>query len=390
MEEIYSGREQTAAKHFILRKYLQSLAFKVLLGGYPTLTYVDGFSGPWEARTNDYSDTSFMIAIQMLKDAQQRIREQTGQNKNIRCFFVEADPAAFAELDKAVRAFHDPSGSFHVHTFCGRFEDSVDAVTKVIGTSFALTFIDPTGWTGYEFDRVRRIVGYKPGEVLLNFMFDHVNRFTAWDDPKIEASFDGILGAGWKARLDPLLPRDIAVQALFSGEFRKAGQFHHVLLTPIEKLADRPFFCIAYGTRKIDGLATYREVEFAALKDHGLRRIGARQAIETAKTGQMDLLSASGFSGPTPVEKQIPLIKADARRWLLTELRLNKGGCPFGKVWPLIIETFMLRKTDAGQICVELAAEGIVRASWRDNGSKRRTPNDADAIELTAKGAAAL
>ncbi|MER8638691.1 hypothetical protein [Mesorhizobium sp. M1365] len=63
MEAIYAGREQTAAKHFILRKYLQSLAFKVLLGGYPTLTYVDGFSGPWEARTTDYSDTSFMIAI---------------------------------------------------------------------------------------------------------------------------------------------------------------------------------------------------------------------------------------------------------------------------------------------------------------------------------------
>ncbi|MER8638692.1 three-Cys-motif partner protein TcmP [Mesorhizobium sp. M1365] len=322
----------------------------------------------------------------MLKDAQKRIREQTGQQKNIRCFFVEADPVAFAELDKAVGAYHNPVGSFHVHTFCGRFEDSVDAVSKVIGTSFALTFIDPTGWTGYEFDKVRRIVGYKPGEVLLNFMFDHVNRFTAWDDPKIEASFDGILGAGWKARLDLLLPRDIAVQSLFSPEFRKAGQFHHVLLTPIEKLADRPFFCIAYGTRKVEGLATYREVEFAALKDHGLRRIGARQAIETAKTGQMDMLAAAGFSGPTAVETQIPLIKADARQWLLAELRSNKRAFCFEEVWPPMIETFMLRKTDAGQVCVDLASEGLIRASWREKGSKRRTPNDGDTIELTAKG----
>lgn len=42
----YSGREQTEAKHFILRRYLQELAFKVLT--FQDITYVDGFSGPWE------------------------------------------------------------------------------------------------------------------------------------------------------------------------------------------------------------------------------------------------------------------------------------------------------------------------------------------------------
>lgn len=73
MASIYQGREQTEAKHFILRKYLQKLAFKTLHGGWSTLAYVDGFSGPWETRTADYSDSSFMIAIQVLKDAQQKV-----------------------------------------------------------------------------------------------------------------------------------------------------------------------------------------------------------------------------------------------------------------------------------------------------------------------------
>jgi three-Cys-motif partner protein len=388
VEDIYFGREQTAAKHFILRKYLQSLAFKVLLGGYPTLTYVDGFSGPWEARATDYSDTSFMIAIEMLKDAQLQMRRQ-GKPKLIRCFFVEADRGAFSELDRAVKAHHDPSNDFHIHTFCGCFEDAVDPIMRVVGTSFALTFIDPTGWTGYEFDKVQRIMQHRPGEVLLNFMFDYVNRFSAWDQPKIVASFDGILGPGWKSKIDPQLPRDLAIQTLFAEEFRKSGQFSHVLLTPIEKLAERTFFCIAYGTRKIEGLETYREVEFAALKDHGLRRIEARQAIATAKSGQSDIFAGIQFDNLTPIEKQIPLFRADALEWLLQKLRSNDRSFAFREVWPALIETFTLRKTDAKQICVDLAADGLIRASWRESGSRRRTrPNDADTIELTPKGKA--
>jgi len=62
----YLGREQTRAKHFILKSYLQALAFKVLT--FSDVTYVDGFSGPWETKTENFSDSSFMIAIDVLRD----------------------------------------------------------------------------------------------------------------------------------------------------------------------------------------------------------------------------------------------------------------------------------------------------------------------------------
>jgi three-Cys-motif partner protein len=73
----YIDREQTQAKHFILRRYLQALAFKVLHGW--DIIYIDGFSGPWQSKMEDYSDTSFMIAIDVLKDAQTRIFAETGR-----------------------------------------------------------------------------------------------------------------------------------------------------------------------------------------------------------------------------------------------------------------------------------------------------------------------
>jgi hypothetical protein len=87
---VYIGREQTQAKHFILRRYLQGLAFKVLRGW--DITYVDGFSGPWKSEMEDFADTSFKIAIEVLRDAQMRILAETGKGRKIRCFFSENDP----------------------------------------------------------------------------------------------------------------------------------------------------------------------------------------------------------------------------------------------------------------------------------------------------------
>src|SRR5437870_2272331 len=85
----YSGREQTEAKHFILRRYLQALAFKVLT--FQDITYVDGFSGPWETKDEKFSDSSFMIAISVLLDAQKQYQERTGVRRKIRCFFSETN-----------------------------------------------------------------------------------------------------------------------------------------------------------------------------------------------------------------------------------------------------------------------------------------------------------
>lgn len=381
MKPEYAGREQTLAKHFILEKYLQSLAFKLLLGGYPTLTYVDGFSGPWESRTADYSDTSFMIAIRVLKDAQKQLRAQ-GKSKTIRCLFVEEKAKPYAQLHAAVMQHHDPADGFYVHTFHGKFEDAVDEIMKVVGTSFALTFIDPTGWTGYEFDRIARIMQHQPGEVLLNYMFDFINRFTAWDDVKITASFDGILGKDWRSRLDPALPRHEAVQVLFAEEFRKAGKFRHVLSTPIDKLSDRQHFSIVYGTRNPEGLATYRDIEFSAMKAHGMRRHEAKQAIKEAVTGQADIFAMAGIAPPPLIEAQVKAFRVAARDWLLDQLRTEGRAFPFKAVWQAMIETFMLRKTDAKQVCAELAKEGLIENTWRVAGSRKSTPGDEDMIGL--------
>jgi len=53
---LYEGREQTLVKHLILSKYLER--FAIIIGfNWPSITYVDCFSGPWKSRSEETSKT---------------------------------------------------------------------------------------------------------------------------------------------------------------------------------------------------------------------------------------------------------------------------------------------------------------------------------------------
>jgi len=378
MVDVYDGRGQTAAKHFILRRYLQALAFKLLHGGYSALSYVDGFSGPWESKTADHSDTSFMIAIGVLKDAQKKVGEATGIVPEVRCFFAEEKASAYAQLEAAVRRHHDPAGRFFIGTHYGKFEDAVDDIMDMVAGSFALTFIDPTGWTGYEFPKIARLLRHQPGEVLLNYMQPFIDRFTHWDDPINSATFDGILGGpGWKERMDKSLPRSEAALALFTEQFRRSGPFRYVVSTPIERDEGDATFRIMYGTRSDRGLEAYRDAEHDARRNQEERRSAARA------TGPMpDMFAGEQLTTRTEIETAAACKRA--RDVLLAQLHNLGSSLTFGALWPAMLAAEPIRKTNAKDICVALAEEGIILPSWKDRGARVRKPDDGDSIILVA------
>lgn len=378
MDDAYVRRGQTAAKHFILRRYLQSLTFKLLHGGFGALSYVDGFSGPWESQMSDHSDTSFMIALRVLKDAQQRVNDATDRRSEVRCFFAEAKPASHSQLREAVMQHHDPARKFFVETHCGQFEDAIDPIMRLVGDSFALTFIDPTGWTGYEFPKIGRLLKHPKGEVLVNYMQSFIDRFTNWDDPKNAETFDGILGPRWQSRLDKTRPRSDAALALFTEQFRAAGSFRYVVSTPIENDEGQVSFRIAYGTRSDRGLETYREAEYDALRNQDQRKTEARRTKEAAD-GFIDMFADA--EDILPIERTVSEACVTAREILLDAVR-QSGPRLFGDLWPAMLSGATIRKTNAKDICVRLAAEGVIRATWRDRGPRVRKPDDTDVIAL--------
>ena len=287
----YADREQTQAKHFILRGYLQELAFKVLRGW--DLAFVDGFAGPWKSRSDDFSDTSFMIAINVLKDAQDKIAAQTGKRRKIRCFFSEKDAKAYEQMTAAVAKFNRPDEGFEIKTFHGEFVDTVDEVRKFVGRAFPLIFIDPTGWTEYPFTKIAPLFAPSKCEALINFMYGHISQFLAHPDEKIIASLDPILGGpGWQNRLDPDMKPGLAVEKLFRDTLKAAGKFAYVVSTKIDKSTqNRPHYFLAYATKDRAGLKAFREIEYRALREHERARSGAMARKREIRSGTPELFA---------------------------------------------------------------------------------------------------
>jgi three-Cys-motif partner protein len=377
----YVDREQTQAKHFILKRYLQALAFKVLR--HWDTAYVDGFSGPWKSETADFADTSFMIAIQVLKDAQKRIHDQTGVTRKIKCFFSESDPATYAQLEAAVAPHNQPSAGFEVRAFPGKFEDAVSDIRSFVGTSFPLIFIDPTGWTGYPFTKIAPLFEPLKCEVIINFMYGFISRFVTHPDDKIIASLDPILGGpGWKHRLDPQLDPGRAAEKLFRETLKAAGNFTHVVSTRIDKSTeDRPHYFLAYGTKDRAGLKAFRKTEYEALREHARNRSAAKTRKREVKTGSSDLFS--NFEADVQeasIEGVVNEQKALAKKRLVRLLE-DDGSQPFSKVVDLLLQDFMLRETNVKDLCVELHREGKIPNTW---GNGNRKPTDSSRIELAS------
>lgn len=379
MTDPYSGREQTKAKHFILKRYLQALAFKVLT--FSDITYVDGFSGPWETKAEDFSNSSFKIAISVLRDAQTRTLERTGRRRRIRCFFSEVNPEAFAKLQAEVAKFHKPEAGFEIQTYCGKFEDAVNDIQSFIGNSFPLIFIDPRGWTGYPFDKIKLLFVRRKCEVLINFMYEFVNRFSHSDDEDIVASLAPILGGpGWRHRLNSQLPRGLAVEKLFRETLKSVGDFSFVISTKIDKAtSERPHFFIAYGTKSPDGLKAFRQIEYDALREHERNRASAQEKKREERSHTIDLFPGHQADVKEATIDEIVDEQKDLASTDLIATLQQSGPLPFSRVVVRLLQTYMLRETNVKDICVDFAKVDKIENTW---GSGNRKPRDDDIINL--------
>lgn len=384
-ENPYSGREQTKSKHFILKTYLQALAFKVLT--FSDVTYVDGFSGPWETRTENFTDSSFMIAIEALKDAQRQLAQQRGVRRKIRCFLCEREPDAFAKLHAAVVPYHKPEEGFEIRTHSGDFTDAIAQIRSFVGSSFALIFIDPTGWTGYGFDLIKPLLTPRLTEVIINYMYDFINRGTSMPDPVTIASFDPILGGpGWRDRLDAQLAgidRGMAVEKLFRETLKNAGGFEFVVSTKIYRpTIDRPHFFLTYGTKDKSGLSTFRDTEYKALKQQAADRSAARERKREEASGSSDMFA--GIDAAVQSERVDDFVSAEKTKakGFVVEF-LASGPKSFSDVWIAVLQQFVLRVTNVKDICVALARENRIENTW---GGGNRKPQDTDLIKLKSAG----
>lgn len=372
----YAGREQAYIKHYFLENYLEKLVHKTA-GRFDHIAYVDGFSGPWQNSDENFEDTSFGIALQALRTAKTSWKA-LGRDVRMSAYLVEKSAAAHTKLALVAARFPDIS----VVSYNGDFVDLAPRLLADIPTgAFAFLFIDPKGWR----IRTQAIAGLlkRPNsEVVFNFMFDFINRAASMADPE-EGLNELMTHGSWKAGLQGIdrgapsasaMRKAVLVEA-FSETLRKVGEYEYVAETPVLRpLIDRTLYSLIYATRKPHGIEVFRDCQIKTLLEQAAVRGVAKVTQAQARSGQGEMFSSASDMASDGIEEYLASEREAAERALLTFVPGHPKTVRYGDVWPRVLSSHAVRKSDLNAMAGSLRKSGVF--TFPDWEPRKRVPND--------------
>jgi three-Cys-motif partner protein len=270
----------TRAKHDILRRYLQAWQAILPRGGFPEIAYFDGFAGP--GKYVGGADGSPIIALRIAMAV-------PITTTRMRFVFVEKDERRVEALRAAVAALGILPTHISVQIVPTDFETAFadfvrpyDERRAVLPPTFA--FIDPFGYS-VPFSIVQKVLSYPSCEVLLNFMYEEINRFIS--PPKerqqqsgdlfgeqqkpvqpaqgrqaLEARFDSFFGCGdWRMAIASGVPteRNRLLHDLYARQLRRPAAAKYVRSFQMKNDRDATDYFLFFATNNRLGLQKMKE-----------------------------------------------------------------------------------------------------------------------------------
>jgi hypothetical protein len=294
----------------------------------------------------------------------------------VRCIFVEKATNSYARLCQAVRAASD----IEAQAIHGSFEDHVTEILDAIGSAFSLIFIDPKGWS-FDLRKLGPLLRHKPSEVIVNFMFEHVNRFLNDPRPEIRASYNLPFGdSNWRSRFEALLSsglgREEAVLELFREQLKAVGEFTYVLSARIQRpTADRSHFYLVYGTRNQKGLIEFRNVEKKAMAAEEHSRIEAQRDRQYSRTGQGRL----AIDVPRPVASLRGPEIEQAKRWVRSRLAPSSPAT-YASLLENTLERFAVTEPEFKDLLVDMQRHAEIK--FEGMAPRQRKPGAGTTVSL--------
>lgn len=339
----YVGREQSYLKHRVLEEYLLGWGVKlgsVARGRRVRLCYLDAFAGPWNQQCDDLKDTSIAIGLNALESAAKVWRDQAAAI-DIEARFIEKDRKAFNELKQYLAGRNGTVATLAMH---GEFGSFIPELNAWMGADAGLIFVDPKGWTGAAMRFIAPLVeGRAPRDVLINVMFDHINRFK--DDPRtfLRDQMRDFFGLG-----DSDLPQGLDEEELFAlyrtNLKERCGLRYAADLAIAHPTMDRTKFRLVVGGKSPAVLTLFRDIEKKVIGSEAAAvREEAATREQQQRTGQFSM-----FLPPATDTHYEPLHERalrDAPGALLSKLSPDKP-VAFGVLWPGLLESLHLTKRE--------------------------------------------
>ncbi|MEM7288868.1 MAG: three-Cys-motif partner protein TcmP [Pseudomonadota bacterium] len=377
MTEFYQDREQTKAKHEILRRYLESFAHKVVRT-YGSIDFVDAFCGPWEERdVTGLTDTSIGIALEKLNKVAETL-EKVDKPK-IRCIFNEKDSNAFRKLAEFVDQNRQRFPLLEIHMLHGEFEQNAFEIERLSQNKFMLLFVDPTGWSGFSPEALKTLIGQRESEVIINFMRSFVERFLCPPGPDQEIRLAEVLGA---KRAQALSGQYVGIEKLENelvAVLKNDFGFRFAASSPIHNPdKDQIQFKLFYATHHPAGMEVMRDSEFKALSEHDQERFR-----KTQDSRQQSLFGEEPqVLGPYLRKRKEHLHNLSSH--IRKRLSGSSHALKFMNLRAELQQTHYLREAEIKDCIVTLANEGAIEPTWEKRNGRR--PGSEDHIFLTDEG----
>ncbi len=345
-DHIYEGREQSRVKHEILKHYLES--FTHIVGfNWPSITYIDGFSGPWNARSSDLSDTSFAVALSELRRARETHR-MLGRSCKIRCVFVEKDRSAYQRL----KEFADSVQDADVYTINGEFENAIPEIIEYVRKepdTFPFTLIDPTGSSRFRMKVIAPLLQLRPGEVLINFILEFIRRYI--EQEGLRNGLAELFGTDdFDQNLANLtgIDRDDAITEKYCLCLSQRCNFHYVLRASVfHPDQDRLYFQLIYATRHVKGVEVFKQTEAKAMASQEKQRAQVEER-RRAKSGQRSLLDPNDMPESQYYLKLRSRYLDQARHSVISAINHTQQ-VPYDEIWLAALSFPMVWETDLRQ-----------------------------------------
>ncbi|HEY9092355.1 three-Cys-motif partner protein TcmP [Parasphingorhabdus sp.] len=355
----YPGREQALVKHTFLDSYLGALFNKMAQVGR-NIVYIDGFAGPWKSVSENYDDTSFGIALRQLQGA----KSQADGKVSFSAHLVEKSEESYERLKTIAAQYPD----ININTYQDEFYNVLPKIIESIPKdAFSFFFIDPKGWD-IDFEKLGSVFHQPNSEIVVNLMYDFLNRFIDHPDERISDRLRNLVPTErWRRALSEAqgakpAEREAKIIFAYCEAVRSAGSYSFVPSLRVRKPGhERVLYHLVYATRNAVGLEVFRRCQYQSLQTEAISQTQVKRAAREERTQQSDFNFFDEDISSDPVSTLLRNEPARASEAVLELLKSNSEGIIYHDLWPIILESFQITKSQLAREINHLRKEGKLR-----------------------------
>jgi three-Cys-motif partner protein len=251
---IWPLEPHTAKKHEILKRYFDAW-LPILAMTNLRVIYIDGFAGP-----GVYSGGEDGSPVIVLKAA---LGHRYKPATEFCCLFVEADKKRYDHLTSVLGALPTLPKNIKFQTAHTTFDDKISSILDELDQKRqalfpTLAFIDPFGFKHTPFKTIARLMTHPKCEVLINFMYEEINRFLGL--PDYAKTFDELFGCqDWRGALELSTPEEkvAATRDLYLRQLKKVAK--HARSFQMINMGNRVDYFLYFATDNTLGLRRMKE-----------------------------------------------------------------------------------------------------------------------------------